>query len=78
MNAKEIIKTAVENKKVVYLGKKENRTIYKVTFFYCDPNGTEEVYIVSDENVLENVIEEFSNGCESLFAVAYTEIGKEI
>lgn len=78
MNAKEIIKTAVESKKVVYLGEKENRSIYKITFFYCNPTGTEEVYIVADENILENVIDEFCKDCESLFAVAYKEIGKEI
>lgn len=78
MNANEIIKTDVDGKKVFYLGKKENRSIYEVTFFYCDPVGTEKVYIVADEIELENVIENFSNVCVTLYAVAYTEIGKEI
>lgn len=78
MNANEIIKNAVEDKKVIYLGKKENRSVFKVTFFYYNPNGTEEVYIIANEDNLEMIITEFEKECKSLYAVAYTEIGKEI
>lgn len=77
MNAQEVIKNAVYGKKIIYLGEEENRSIYKVTFFYCEPDGTEEVYICSNENNLEMVIDEFCKECKSLFAVAYKKIGEE-
>lgn len=67
-------------KKLVYLGEEsDDRSIYVVDFFYHDKEEyeSEQFYIISNEKCLEEILDEFANSCDALYAYAYTKIGKE-